>query len=135
MSRVDLKAGPSPGENLLQPQGGMCSVVIPPRASQTQLPSPEGNLNLPKQLDFPLECLGSSDGSKPGIPWGGLGIPTCCPSEGGSMDTLGSAGQEQIPVIPVIPVIPADHTLCSSSLAGAIPCWPRGTAGSRDERM
>lgn len=57
MSRIDLKAGPSPGENLLQQQGGICSMGD---SSQSIPNSPEGKLNFPKQLDFPLEHFGAT---------------------------------------------------------------------------
>lgn len=55
---------------------GSAQWVIPPRASQTQLPFPEGNLKLLKQLEFTLEHFGSSDGSNPGIPSRGMWIHT-----------------------------------------------------------
>lgn len=56
-SRIDLKAGSSPDENLLQQQGGICSMGD---SSQSIPNSPEGKLNLPKQLDFPLEHFGAT---------------------------------------------------------------------------
>lgn len=84
------------------------------RDSSESIPnSPEGNLNLPKEADFPLEHFGSSDGSKPGFPR----FPPVRDLQ----------VKNKFP-----PAIPGDP---EPSPAAAISSWPKGNSRNRNVKM